>query len=121
SSAGISGKTAAPSGTSPGVCSSFISTSSHRRDDRQLVAVLDRGVQIVEVADVLVVEVKVDEPPNLAVLHDALRDGRELLAKRVEHSLHGAAADFDDGLAFGVLAERGWYLDADGHWDSFDE
>src|SRR5438034_10356097 len=68
SSSGISGKTAAPSGTSPADSSSASSSSSaiglasgDGRDDAQLVAVLDLSGQVVEVADVLVVEVQVQE------------------------------------------------------------
>src|SRR5436305_12701752 len=62
SSAGMSGKTAAPSGTSPlsssrSGASSATSASGHGGDDAQLVAVLDRGAEVVEVTHVLVVEV----------------------------------------------------------------
>src|SRR2546423_14210961 len=67
SSSGMSGKTAAPSGTSPDDSPSEMSSSSSAigsppgdgRDDAQLVAVLNRGGEVVEVAHVLVVEVQV--------------------------------------------------------------
>src|SRR5262245_47897525 len=66
SSAGICGITAAPCGTySPGP--SAMLASGHRGNDAQLVAVLHRRVQVVEVADVLVIEVDVDEAAHLAV------------------------------------------------------
>src|SRR5438046_710885 len=69
SSSGMSGKMAAPSGTSPDGSSPERSSSSSAiglasgdgRDDAQLVAVLDRGGQVVEVAHVLVVEEQVQE------------------------------------------------------------
>src|SRR5439155_20099140 len=64
SSAGISGKAAAPSGTSGSSKSSAMSAPCHRGDDVHLVAVLDGGVHVVQVADVLVVEVDVDEAPQ---------------------------------------------------------
>src|SRR6266702_4503539 len=64
SSAGMGGKTAAPSGTSLS-SASLMSASGHGGDDRHLVAVLDGGIQAVEVADVLVVEVDVDEAAQL--------------------------------------------------------
>src|SRR5260370_41133181 len=64
-SPGISGNTAAPSGTSRSA-SSDMSPSGHRRDDRQLVAVLDRRGQVVEVTHVLAIEIQVDVLPHLA-------------------------------------------------------
>src|SRR5262249_43461602 len=74
SSAGISGKTAAPSGTS-GSLSSAMSAPCDGGNDADLVAVLDGGGEVVEVADVLVVEVDVDEAAQLAVVEQALADG----------------------------------------------
>src|SRR4051812_35326236 len=73
SSAGISGKTAAPSGTSLSPCSWSCSScssatgsaSGHGWDDAQLVAVLDGRAEVVQVADVLVVEVDVQEALQL--------------------------------------------------------
>src|SRR5674536_251952 len=44
-------------------------TAGHRRQDRHGVPVGHRGLQATEKAHVLVVEVDVDEPPQLAVLH----------------------------------------------------
>src|SRR5262245_37137346 len=74
-SAGMSGKTAAPSGTScSGELPSDISASGHGGDDAQLVAVLQRGLEVVEVTDVLVVEVHVDEAAHLAVLKQPAGD-----------------------------------------------
>src|SRR5205085_7753051 len=90
SSAGMSGKTAAPSGTSRSA-SSAISASGHRGDDAQLVAVLDGGGEVVEVANVLVVQVDVDEAAHLAVLKNALTDGGVLLRQCVEGGLHRRA------------------------------
>src|SRR5436305_1896100 len=59
SSSGMSGKTAAPSGTSDVGSPADMSASCDGRDDAQLVAVLDRRLQAVEVANVLVVELDV--------------------------------------------------------------
>src|SRR5438270_10247927 len=70
SSGGISGKTAAPSGTSGSSKSSAMSAPCHRGDDVQLVAVLDGAIEIIQVADVLFVEVDVDEAAQLAVLEE---------------------------------------------------
>src|SRR5262249_36036509 len=63
-SSGMSGKTAAPSAPSPPSgrgCSSAMSASGDRGDDAHLVAVLQGGGEAVQVADVLVVDVDVDE------------------------------------------------------------
>src|SRR5579871_4301353 len=74
SSAGMSGKTAAPSGTSPRSSSSgsgasrATSASGHGGDDAQLVAVLDRGAEVVEVTHVLVVEVDVQKALDLGAV-----------------------------------------------------
>src|SRR5262245_66669484 len=98
SSAGISGKTAAPSGTSGSSKSSAMSAPCHRWDDVYLVAVLDGGVEVVQVADVLIVEVDVDEAPQLAVVEQPLRDARVLAAQVVEDALHGRATGLDRRL-----------------------
>src|SRR5436190_21508329 len=73
---GISGRTAAPSGTS----SSAISPSSDGGNDAQFVAVFDRRGEVVEIADVFVVERDIDEAADLAVVEDAAVDARVLLA-----------------------------------------
>src|SRR4051794_10569244 len=95
SSGGMRGKTAAPSGTSAGRSGSVMSASGHSGNDGQFVAVLDRGVEIVEVAHVLVVEVEVDEAAHLAVVEDAAADAGILRAERVEHALDRGGGDFD--------------------------
>src|SRR4051794_10928966 len=95
SSAGISGKTAAPSGTSG--AGSLISASRHRRDDGQLVAVLDRRVQRLQEADVLVVEVDVHELPELAVVEQARGERRVLGSEIVEDPLHGRSRGLHGG------------------------
>src|SRR2546421_11477074 len=66
-SGGMSGKTAAPSGTWSS-SSTAMSASRHCGDNADLVAVLDGRLQIVQIADILVVEVDVDEAAHLAVL-----------------------------------------------------
>src|SRR5580700_8051266 len=47
-------------------------TAGHGRQDGHRIPVLDRGVQAGQEADVLVVEVHVDEPPQAGVVHQAL-------------------------------------------------
>src|SRR5262249_7440825 len=91
SSGGISGKTAAPSGPELSA-SSAISASSHGGDNAQFIAVLDRGGEVVEITDVLIVQVDIDEAANLAVLEDPLTDTRELSTQIIECCLNRAAA-----------------------------
>src|SRR4051794_10742596 len=67
-SAGISGKTAAPSGTASSAGSAMPSAPRHGRDDADLVAVLHGRAQLVEVAHVLVVDEQVEEALDLAVV-----------------------------------------------------
>src|SRR5947199_3454012 len=116
SSSGMSGKTAAPSGTSEQGCSgwSAMSASCDRGDDGQDVAVLGRGLQVVEIADVFIVEIDVDEATHLAVLEDSAHDVRELDAQCVEHLLDGGAGQIDRRLAVGVLPHR--LRDLNFHW-----
>src|SRR5438270_6848189 len=83
-SSGMSGKTAAPSGTAVVGSPSDMSASCDGRDDAHLIAVLDRGLEAVEVADVLVVEVDVHEAPHLAILEQPAGDAGELRAEVVE-------------------------------------
>src|SRR5262249_130276 len=101
-SGGMSGKTAAPSGTSRGT-SSAISAPGHRGNDAQLIAILDDRCQVIQVADVLVVQVDVDEAPHLAVLEQPWHDRRKLPPQVLEHTLHGSAGHFHRRLALGVL------------------
>src|SRR6516165_9004324 len=76
SSSGISGKTAAPSGTSDDSGGpALMSASGHGGDDGQRVAVLDRRIQVVQIADVLVVEVEIDEAARLAALEQPRPQG----------------------------------------------
>src|SRR5262245_42767687 len=89
--------------------------SGHRRDDGQLVAVLDRRVEVLQVADVLVVEVDVDEPPHLGAVEDAGADAGAPGFEVFQGRLHGTAADLDDSLAASVLSHRGGDLNANGH------
>src|SRR4051812_41810837 len=110
SSSGMTGNTAAPSGTSSGVSSrdAAMSPSRDGGNDGQLVAILDGRGEVVQVADVLVVEEQVDEPAQDALIEQALRDAGVLRAQGVEDSLHGRAGQLDHGLSVGVLAHRRW-------------
>src|SRR6516165_4732987 len=105
SSGGMSGKTAAPSGTSDSPAA-LMSASGHGGDDRQLVAVLDRRGEIIEIANVLIVEEDVDEAADLAVVEDALGQGGVFRPQRVQRRLHGGPVDLHGRLPLGVLPHR---------------
>src|SRR4029077_1956573 len=78
-----------------------------RRDDRDLVAVLDGRVEVLEEADVFVVGEDVDEAPHLAaVVADALLDARELRLQVGDQRTDGGAAGADLFLPLCELAER---------------
>src|SRR3954452_12372707 len=85
-------------------------------EDRDLVAVGDLGVELVEVAHVLVVDVDVHElvqrPVGVAHL---LGQPRELQHQVVEHLADGGAVRLHRGLAAGILAHHRWDPDLDGH------
>src|SRR5262245_2773667 len=76
------------------------------RDDRDLVRILDRRLQVLEEADVLVVGEDVDEPPDLAVLvADALLDPGVLRLQAGDERADGGAGRDDLLLALGQLPE----------------
>src|SRR5262249_10923659 len=84
-----------------------------------LVAVLDRCREVVKVADILVVEIDVDEAAHLAVLEQPPGDAGILLAEVVEQLLDGAAGRLDDRLVVGVLPHGSRALDAYRHGFSY--
>src|SRR5205823_780910 len=103
---GISGKTAAPSGTSPSAAS-FISASGHGGDDGEFVALLDRRVQVIEVSNVLVIEIDVDEAAQLPrLLEQAVGEAGELPAEVLEGRLHGRSGRRHLRLTARVLPHR---------------
>src|SRR5437762_1466569 len=92
-----------------------MSAPGHSGNDAELVAVFDRRGQIVEVANVLVVQIDVDEAADLPILKDPLGDTVIFLAEIVQCRLNGAAAHFNDGLALRVLPHGRWNMNADRH------
>src|SRR3954470_21209006 len=87
-----------------------------RREDRHRVAVLDRGVQSAGEPDVLVVDVDVDEPVQLALVGDqAVLQTGVLAVEVVDERAEGAAAALDGLRATGVGAQDGRDPDLDGH------
>src|SRR4051812_2146883 len=77
------------------------------RHDRDLVAVLDRRIEVLEKPDVFVVGEDVDEAPHLAaVVADAFLDARVLRLEARDEGPDGRAAGGDLFLPLGQLAER---------------
>src|SRR5438270_11384002 len=114
SSGGMTGKTAAPSGT--WFESWVMSTPGHRGNDANLIAVLDAGLQAVQVANVLVVDVDIHEPADLPVFENAAGDAGIFRAEVVEQVLDRGPGGFDDRLVLRVLPHGSGDIDADGHW-----
>src|SRR5439155_4402135 len=92
-----------------------MSASRHCGNDADLVAVLDRRSQVVQIANVLVIEVDVHKTADLAVFENALDHGGKLLSQGVERSLDGRACHFHDGQAVGVLPHGRGNMDTDRH------
>src|SRR5690606_9418076 len=91
-------------------------TAGDRRHDRDLVVGVDLGVEAVDVADVLVVDVDVDEAAHLGAVEQLLLQPGVGLGQVAEHLADRVTAGLDLGLAVGVLAEHGGDAD-DGHGD----
>src|SRR4051812_31710637 len=72
------------------------STSRDGRDDAHLVLGGDDGRQVVEVADVFIIDVDVDEAPQLVPLENALAERGELGAEVRKNLADGRAVGVDD-------------------------
>src|SRR5262249_5865895 len=91
------------------------STSGDRRHDRQLVAVFDRRLEVVEKADVVTVQIDVDEAPHAAAfVADAFLDAAELALEVVDHGADGGAGGAHFLGAAGEAAQGRW--NANVHW-----
>ena len=88
------------------------------RDDADFVAVLERRLAVFEEADVLLVDIDVDEAAHLAFfIHEAFLDAGEARLQFDERLADGGGVDFDQLLVVGQLAERRG--DADFFWHKF--
>src|SRR5215471_5039364 len=86
------------------------------RHDRDLVALLERGLVAVEEADVLLVHVDVDEAADLpALLDDALAEPGKLAVELVDHGAHRRRLGLHLGGALGHRPERCGNPDEYGH------
>src|SRR5688572_17330910 len=84
-----------------------ISAPCDRRQKPDLVALLDRRREALQVADVAAVEVDVDEPVELALSGEQLaREGRVPPDERLHGVADRRALDLDRPLAVGLLAEH---------------
>src|SRR6185369_7205263 len=95
-----------------GAPSSGLRAAGHRRQEADLVALGDRGREPVEIADVLAVDVDVDEPVELAV------DGQQLVLQRrvggrqgVDDGADGGPGELDLLVAPDLGTEDGRDLD----------
>jgi hypothetical protein len=84
-------------------------------DDTDLVAVFERRLAVLEEADVLLVDIDVDEAAHLAFfIHEAFLDAGEARLQFDDRLADGGGVDFDQLLVVGQLAE--WRGDSDFLW-----
>src|ERR1051326_1626223 len=88
----------------------------HRGQDGDRVAVRERRGQAAGEADVLVVQVDVDESAQLAVLDQPVADAGVALVESGDHLAQRGALGLDALGAVGVGAQDGRNGDLDGHW-----
>src|SRR5947208_16806898 len=80
-------------------------------NDRDLVAVLERGLLRLEEPDVLLVDGDIDESPQLAgLVHESFLQHRELARQLAHHALNPVAPGRDDGVALRTTAGACRYL-----------
>src|SRR6187402_663539 len=89
------------------------------RQDRYLVAVVDRGLQALLEADVLAGDVDVDEAAQVAVLGDPVAQAFVGVEDGVEDLADGAPFHLQLGLAAGGGAQLGRDLHGDAHLDGY--
>ena len=87
-------------------------------DDADFVAIFERRLAVFEEADVLLVDIDVDEAAHLAFfIHETFLDAGEARLQFDERLADGGGVDFDELLVVGQLAERRG--DADFFWHKF--
>src|SRR6478609_2039869 len=91
------------------------SASSDCREDDDLVAVLELGLEATDEADVLVVDVDVDEAAQVAVLEQAVLDAGVVGLEVVDQGGQAGALAVDRLLPVRVGAQDGRDPDLDGH------
>src|SRR4051794_17041853 len=86
----------------------LISASARdRRDDRDLLAALELGLEAFEEADVLFADVDVDEAPDALLVEQTVLDPGVVLLEIVNHRGDGGAGRLDLVVAAREGAERG--------------
>ena len=90
------------------------------RDDADFVAVFERRLAVFEEADVLLVDIHVDEAAHLAFfIHKTFLDAGEARLQFDDCLADGGGVDFDQLLVVRQLAERRW--DSDFLWHKFNQ
>src|ERR1700674_3260120 len=93
-----------------------VSASGDGRDDRKVVAVLQRRLEPGAEADVFVVPVDIDELAELPlVVVEPFLEARELLVQLVERLRDVAGIDLNNGRAARQLAQRAGHANLDRH------
>src|SRR5579883_884128 len=100
----------------PRSAADVLGAAGEGRQNRDHVARLERRLELPEVADILVVQVDVDEAvqPAILALHLA-QEARILLIQVLQELFHGGALAADRLLASGQPLQRGGHLYFNGH------
>src|SRR5688500_18722520 len=93
----------------------LVPAASHCGKYHDGVAVGDRGLEPAGEADVLVVDVDVDEATHTAILDEPLLDAGVIRLQILDELGHGAALAVDGALAVGERAQDRGDSDLDGH------
>src|SRR6516164_4651852 len=110
----MTGNTAAPSGTSSSDLAAILA-SGHGGDDRQFIAVLDGGGEIVEIPNIFVVKVKVNVLADLPPVEELGLECGKPLAEVIENRLHSGPRCFHHRLVVGLGSHWGGDVDFDRH------
>jgi hypothetical protein len=88
----------------------LLGSACQRRQDREDIPRLERGLKLAQEAHVFVVEVNVDEAVDLAVYHYHVLNSRVLALKVVDDLANRGAFALDDALATYHFLEGGGYF-----------
>src|SRR6266852_3690164 len=103
-------------GSVPGAPAPGSPPSRDGGDDGDVIAGLEHRLVALEEADVLLVDIEVDEAAHLAALvHEALLEPGELLLQALDQAGDGVGLAFDLGLALRQRAQRRGDADEHGH------
>jgi len=91
------------------------STSRYRRQNRQHITITQAGCQTILEADVVIIDVYIDEAMGIAIGNKFFLDSRILLIHVIDDFGNSAAFHINVFLLMGEWPQYGWNNDCDGH------